>query len=232
MTKKQYIHISFCILFLCCSVMVFAGDISSFVNFGFSDNSRFFMFGLYGIEDKTTPYAETYIVNVPENSFVPNGVMKASFQEDIQPGQEGLGALFTVFKKIVPRVEQYGINHLKTGRILYLLINGDKPKEHIEFRDFQTGNKYSVHLVQSQYKSDSNVSASFFINLTVTRANGITKQFTVGLPNFRRDGVKSYQIKKILAAPGEEALIFVVQKMEEDGDGVDVRYMVETVYIN
>ena len=55
---------------------------------------------------------------------------------------------------------------------------------------------------------------------------------SVGLPDYRREGVKSYRIKQIIAGPDEESLVFVVQKIQEDTEGVDIRYMVETVYIN
>lgn len=219
------------LVFLCSASILVAGDIATFVNCGFSSNSRYYMFALYGIDDKSSPYAETYIVNVPANDFVPGGARRALYNEPVQPGQEGLGAFLMLFKDVIPITKQYSINHMKTGRILYLLLNGEEPKANLEFRDFNTGNRYDVSLNQSQYGSGSSVSASFFIDVTINFADGTYKDYTVGRPNYKRKGVLSYQISQVILSPDEESLVFIVEKEEQDHDGVNIRYMVETVKI-
>ncbi len=219
------------LIFLISAGILFAGDIATVVNLGFSENSRFFMFGLYGINDEIFPYSELYCVNVSANTFVPEGTQKAVYREPIQPGQEGFGALLTLLKESAPLVDKYGINHLKKGRILYLLLDGDEPKEHLEFRDFNTGNRYNVTLIQSVQGEGDSISASFFIDVTVEFSGGGTKHVTVGRPKYRRPGVIRYQIDRILLSPDERSLVLIVEKEERDPVGINVRYMVETVRI-
>ena len=72
-----------------------AGDIARFVNLGFSPDSRYFMFGQYGIQEKgSAPWAESYIVDVKANAFVPRGVHKVTGSQPVDPGTDGIGALF------------------------------------------------------------------------------------------------------------------------------------------
>jgi predicted secreted protein len=231
MKEKTGIIALIVILILCVIPGVSAGDIASFVNLGFSENSIYYMFAYYGVNEQSSPYASTFIVNVPANSYAPDGVEEAVYEEPVQPGQVGLGALFNLYKKIDGKVDEYRIDHLRTGRILYILLNGEEPKSHLEFRDFNTGNKYNVTLVQSQQGTGDNVRASFFIDLTVTFESGESKHFTVGRPDYKRSGVKQYRIKEVITSPDETSLVFVIEKEELDTNGVDIRYMVETVRI-
>ena len=75
-----------------------AGDHAAFVNLGFSNNSRYFMFGFYGVNEESSPYSEIYLVNVHANDFVPEGVKRGIYRVPIEPGQEGAGAFFTLYK--------------------------------------------------------------------------------------------------------------------------------------
>jgi predicted secreted protein len=210
----------------------FAGDIASFQNLGFSEDGRYYMFGQYGIiEDSLKHYAQLYTVDVRANRFVPGGTLDAVYDELLEPGQSGLGALFTLYRSADSLVSRYRINHMMPGRLLYILVNGDTPKAHLEFRDFSGGKSYVVDLLQSTFGSGENVSASFHINLSVTDKTGARQHYTVGLPNYRRDGVHGYQIRQILIAPDETSLVFIVEKKENAESAVNIRYMVETVQI-
>ena len=62
-------------------------------------------------------------------------------------------------------------------------------------------------------------------------ADGSSREYTVGLPDYYRAGVKRYRIKQVFYSPDEESLVFVLEKEELDGDGSDIRYMVETIKI-
>lgn len=219
-------------LLLLLAVSVYSGDIASFQNLGFSPDGRYFMFGQYGIlEDSLKHYAQLYTVDVRANRFVSDGTMEEHYDEELEPGQTGIGALFTLFGGADSLVSRYNINHMMSGRLLYILINGREPKAHLEFQDFVARKRYKVDLVQSQFGSDENVSASFHINLSVTSQNGDQKVFTVGLPNYKREGVRRYQIRQILLAPDDLSLVFIVEKEEIAETGVNVRYMVETVQV-
>ena len=127
-----------------------AGDVAQFDNLGFSSDGRYFMFGQHGILEKTSyPYAELSIVDVPANAFVPQGVKKVSYAQGVEPGATGLGALLNALGDMAAQKRQYRIDHLVTGRLLYLLVDGVNPAETLEFRDFQAGTKYAVTLVQT-----------------------------------------------------------------------------------
>lgn len=223
--------LGFCLLLLLAGT-AFSGDIASFQNLGFSPDGRYFMFGQYGIlEDSLKHYAQLYTVDVRANRYVSEGPKEALYDEKLEPGQSGIGALFTLFGDADPLVSKYGINHMMAGRLLYILINGREPKPHLEFRDYVAKKRYEVDLLQSSFGSGENVSASFHINLSVTDENGRRKDFTVGLPDYRREGVRRYQIRQILLAPDGESVVFIVEKEENADTGVNIRYMVETVRV-
>jgi predicted secreted protein len=229
--KKVKKAIGICLLLLAVSTG-FAGDIASFQNLGFSEDGRYYMFGQYGIiEDSLKHYAELYTVDVRANRFVPGGTLDAVYDDLLEPGQSGLGALFTLYQEADSFISKYRINHMKPGRLLYILVNGETPKSHLEFRDFTGGKSYVVDLLQSTFGSGENVSASFHITLSVTDKNGTRNSYTVGLPNYRREGVRGYQIRQILLAPDDSSLVFIVEKKENAESAVNIRYMVETVQI-
>lgn len=122
---------------LCVALTLQAGDVASYVNLGFSVNSRYFLFGYYGIDDASSqPYAELYLVDVHANDFVPQGRMRGVYPVDVEAGQDGSGALYTLFAQNIELIKKYGIDHLRAGRVVYLLMNGAEPQSHLEFRDF------------------------------------------------------------------------------------------------
>lgn len=218
------------IAFLVVAAGLFAGDIAHFVNLGFSSDSRYFMFAQYGIGERDgRPYADAFTVDVPRNAFVGGGVVSETYDVDVEPAQDGLGALLNLFPNVIPLREQYGIDHLRKGRPLYVLVDGEEPKAQLEFRDFQTGTEYKVSLVQTSYGSGSSVRASFYIQLSIIPSDGSIRAFTVGRPDYRRDSVVRYRIRQIVLAPGGDSLVFVVEKDQKADTGFDVRYMVETV---
>ncbi len=227
------IKLAFITLFLLCAGLLLAGDIARFVNLGFSDDNRFFMFAQYGVQETTSfPYADVFVVDVPVNKFVPQGVKHGVFSEPSEPGYNGEGALFNLLEDNLPLKKRYRIRHLNTGRLLYLLIDGNEPKSKLDFRDFVSGKQYRVRLIQSPRGSGKNIRASFSIELNIIARDGTMRDYTIGLPNYERKGVKSYKIKQILLAPDGRSMIFVVEKEETDGTGSNFRYMIETVRIN
>jgi predicted secreted protein len=220
------------VLILLGTSLIFAGDIARFVNLGFSSDNRYFMFAQYGVkEGNHFPYADLFVVDVPTNRFASRGVKHAVYDSPAEPGNNGEGALYSLFGKSLSLVQRYGISHLRTGRILYLLIDGEKPEERLDFRDFLTSSQYKVRLTQSARGTGKNVRSSFFIDLTVISKSGALKTFTVGLPDYERKGVKRYRIRQILLSPNGNSLVFIIEKEEADTGGVNIRYMIETVKI-
>ena len=229
--------LSYVLLILLCSVGLWAGDLATYINLGFSDDSRYFMFGQYGIDgEKSLPYAEVYTVDVHANSYARGGVQKASYDTPPQAGQNGLGALLNLLRSIgessSDTIDACKIDHLKSGRLVYLLVNGQTPKSEIEFRDFGSGSNYKVQLNQFAFEEESGVSSAFHINLTVTDSRGNISAHTIGLPGYKRKDVIRYRIKQVVFSPDESSLVFIVEKEMKDGQGNNIRYMVETVRLD
>jgi predicted secreted protein len=209
-----------------------AGDVANFVNLGFSDDAETFMFGQYGIDsESSTPFAELYAVDVDENVFTDDGVRRARYTVDLVPGMDGSGALYTLLGESAELVDRYDINHLRPGRIVYLLVDGEEPKSSIEFRDFNTGNRFRVQLIQDRRGSGEDASAAFHIELRVTFSDGRVRERTIGLPDFYREGVSQYRISHVYLGPREDSVVLVVQKETLLESGKTVRYMVETAAI-
>ncbi len=220
------------LLFILClsTGLLYAGDIANYINLGFSQNSRIFMFGQYGIREKDTKaYADLYTVNVRKNVFVKDGVRKKVFPDTILPGQDGLGGLLMLLYHSSGLVTKYHINHLATGRIVYILVDGDEPKNRLVFRDFDESTEYVLTLVQEKFGSGKTVSSSFHINLALTDKHHTTRTYTVGNPDYKRKGVRSYRIKQVLFSPDERNLVIVVEKEIVSRSGKSIRYMVETL---
>ena len=216
--------------FLLSASIIFSGDIAQYINLGFSSDSKYFMFGQYGISSEDTKaFAETYIVDVSRNNFISGGINSRKFSEEILPGQEGLGSLFTILEDSMAIISKTGINHIATGRVVYLLVNGAIPKERLAFRDFFKGDAYTVTLVQERFGADDNISSSFHINLSVTDKLDKIRTYTIGLPDFKRKDVLRYRIKQVVFTPSEEGLVFVIEKEINGPQGKAIRYMVETL---
>jgi len=208
-----------------------AGDVAQFVNLGFSGDGKYFMFGQYGVaETSSAAWADTYIVDVRANSFVSRGTQKFAGSQPVDPGSSGLGALLNALATGLPRTQALRIDHLVTGRLLYVLLDGAQAPDTLEFRDFQTGRSYKVALGQAP--SADGGGASFSIAVTVTEKDGKARALTAGDASHARPGVKAYHIKQIVLAPDGNSLVFVVQKEEKDNQGSNIRYMVETARPN
>ncbi len=222
-------------LFILCIVIaasyLSAGDSATFVNLGFSEDSSIFSFAQYGISsEETRPYADIFLVDVGKNTFVREGTLSKVFTEaDIEAGQDGFGAVLKLLTGNIELFRKHNIDFLANGRLVYILINGEEPKPVLEFRDFEKEKKFRVSLKQEKFGSGDDVSSSFFISLTVVDQGGRSKEYTLGLPNYRRPGVLRYRISKIFFSPDETSLVFVIEKETVDSGGVNIRYMVETV---
>jgi predicted secreted protein len=215
------------VLFLLAALAASAGDVAQFVNLGFSKDARYFMFGQFGIAEKdSTAWADTFIVDVPANAFAAKGTKRFTGSQPVDPGANGLGALLNALSDGLSRTKQLRIDHLATGRLLYVLLDGAQAADTLEFRDFQSGRSYKIGLTQTAATNG----ASFGISIAITEKDGTTRSVTAGDPSFKRSGVKAYHIKQIILAPDGASLVFIVQKEEQDTHGNNVRYMVEAVH--
>jgi predicted secreted protein len=215
-------------LFVTISIAASAGDVAQFVNLGFSPDSRYFMFGQYGILEKgSAAWASSYIVDVPANAFAPKAVRQFTSAKPVEPGASPIGALLNVLSEGSATRRQLHIDHLLTGRLLYVLVDGAEASDALEFRDFPSGRSYKVTLAQTP----ADAGASFGLSISVTEKDGTVKTISGGNPALKRPGVKAYHIKQIILAPDGSSLVFLVQKEEQDTTGYNIRYMIETVRV-
>ena len=216
----------FIIILVFSSTGLFAGDIASFVNLGFSQNSEYFMFAQYGVNDSEI-YSELYTVNVGKNTYVADGIIKKKFSQAVTSQEDGTGALYSSISSVSSFAKKKNIDFISKGRCLYLNINGDSGKT-VNFRDFKTQKIYDVELSQNVSGSGEAVSSSFGIFLTVNK-DGNKLTYRVGNPSYTRKGISDYKLKKVILSPDEKSLVFVIEKKVENTGGVSVRYMTETL---
>jgi predicted secreted protein len=225
--------IIFCILLFLIIINLYPGDISTFVNLGFSADSRYFMLAQYGIkQNDSSPYADLFFIDVTQNTYAQYGDKSLSYKNKTEPGTFGIGALFNIIEENIALTNRYKIDHLATGRILYHLMNGEQSKQSFDFRDFVSGNYYIANLLQTISGKDKNIKSSFGITFTVKKTSGDSKTFATGHPAFQRTGVKGYRIKQIILSPDEHFIVFIVEREEEDSVGINIRYMIETLNID
>lgn len=212
---------------------LWAGDVASFVNLGFSPDSGYYMFGQYGVDTQTgTPYAETFVVDTKKNDFVEKGTARMTYAVRPEPGQDPAAAFYALLAdKGAAKLREYRIDPLRQGRIIYLLVNGDTPSDALSFKDYKTEAQWEVQLRPTSVEVNGEVTSTFGISVAVTAKGGAVKRFEAGNPGIRRKGVRGYAIRRILVTPDEKTIVFIVEKRVASKDGDSVRYMVETVRI-
>jgi predicted secreted protein len=207
-----------------------AGDVATFVDLGFSPDSSYFMFGQYGVDQASgSPYAETYLVDNKKNDFVRDGVARKIYDTKLEPGQDASGAFYALFADEASLAKKYKIDHLKPGRLLYILVDGQEPPATLSFRDFKSGASYEVALNQKAAEAGGSVSSSFGIAVSRAAKDGAAKRVVGGNPDIKRAGVKAYVIRRIIAAPDERTLVFILEKRMVDKSGGAIRYMIEAL---
>jgi len=231
MLLKRRVFILFIILLTSVSAL-WAGDTAVFVDLGFSSDGRTYMFGQYGVlSPSLRPWADLYIVDVVTNSFVQNGKISLTENAPIKAGQDGSGILHRLVSNNSSLTNRYGINFQNQGLPLYI-SRDERPPSHgekIDFRDFLSGKSYNAQLIPTITGSGQNVKSQFYINLEVSSPNGQFRTYKVGTPNFVRQGIVQYNIKKVLIDSNGNSVIFVIETMHATDNGHDVRYMVEAV---
>jgi len=231
MLSKKTIIVIFIILLTSVSAL-WAGDTAVFVDLGFSQDGRTYMFGQYGVlSPSLRPWADIFIVDVARNNFVQNGRITQTQDTAIRAGQDGSGILHQLVSANANLTRQHQINFQNQGLPLYISRDLDPaPRgETISFRDFLSGRSYTAQLIPTITGSGQNISSRFHINLNVTMANGQTRNYTVGTPEFVRPRIAQYNIKRVLIDASGNSMIFVIEMKRVADNGFDIRYMVEAV---
>ena len=213
---------------------VWAGDVATFVDKGFSEDGKYYVFGQYGKTDKKFQgWAELYQVDIAANDYTDSGVFKTkpSAVTADKNGREVFEALegksFYYFKDL--KCQTANMDH-----VLYILDDVNKSgTDEIVFKDFRSADLenadvYNIKLYPTVSGSGKNCRSSFYIMLEKKNAEGqIITSRKIGSPNITRKGVTNYKIERIFCDNSEKNLIFVIEKMIEDETGTSIRYMIE-----
>jgi predicted secreted protein len=212
---------------------LWAGDTASYVDLGFSPDGGVYMFAQYGVAANTLkPWADLCVVDVPQNNFVSGGRISYSSNNPINAGNDGVGAFYRLISQNSALADRYGVDYLRQGRPLYIALDpgeGNPRGERIEFRDFERGFSYQAQLVPAVEGSGPNLKSSFHIVLDRVGPAGDRRTFSVGSPGVKRSQIAAYRIKKVIASPLDNSVIFVIETRKPVVNGFDIRYMVETL---
>jgi predicted secreted protein len=216
-----------------CGAVLWAGDTASFVDLGFSRDGAVYMFAQYGVLLSTLkPWAELYAVDVPGNNFVSGGRLSYSSANSVNAGNDGIGAFYSIITRNSGLADRWGVDFLHQGQPLYIALDADggSPQgERIEFRDFERGFSYQARLVPTTEGSGSGLKSSFYITLERSGPGGDRRTFTAGNASVLRPLIAVYKIKKVIASPVDNSLVFVIETRKQAANGYDIRYMVETL---
>jgi len=212
---------------------LWAGDTATFVDLGFSPDGKIYMFAQYGLQSGTLkPWADLFIVDVQKNNFVSGGKLSYVHDKPVVSGQDGSGALYRLIAQNASTAEKYRINYCFQGQPLFVAINGEAGSETqfpVGFRDFESGANYRASLVPYVEGSGANLKSSFFIKMERTGRDGSKKVYSVGNPQIKRPLIASYRIRKVMIAPHDGSMIFLIEMRRMEGSGFNIRYMVEAL---
>ena len=229
--KKAFVCSLIMILGLCA---LSAGDVATFVDKGFSEDGRYYVFGQYGKTDKKFQgWAELYQVDIAANDYTDSGVFitKPSAVTAGKNGRDVFEALegksYYYFKDL--KCEPANIDH-----VLYILDDVNKTgTDEIVFKDFRSADLenadvYHIKLYPTVNGKGKDARSSFYIMLEKKNSDGeIIMSRKIGTPSINRKGVTNYKIERIFCDKSEKNLIFVIEKMMEDDTGTSIRYMIE-----
>lgn len=215
---------------------VFAGDVASFVDLGFTDDGKYYIFGQYGkIDKKFQGWAEIYQVDIEKNDYVDGGVFSIK-PSSVTSDKNGKDVYESLEAKSYYYLKDYKTTPSDADHTLYILDDTSKKgTDEIVFTDFkgseiENPDKFYVKLIPTVYGSGKNLKSSFYINLEKKDANGnIIFSKKVGNSNIKRKNVSDYKIERIFSDKTGSNLIFVIEKTLQDDSGVLIRYMVEAI---
>lgn len=227
------------ILFTAVLGNVSAGDVATFVDKGFTDDGKYYVFGQYGVTDKKFQgWAEIYQVDVSANDYVDSGIFKTK-PTSVTSGKNGKDVYESLEAKSYYYLKDVKTKPADIDQVFYILDDVNKSgTDAIEFKDFRNSdienqNSFHVQLVPTIMGSGKNVKSSFYIDVEKKDANGnLISRWKVGSPDIVRKGVSNYKIERIFCDASGKNIIFIIEKMIEDDTGISIRYMVEAAKFN
>lgn len=216
-----------------------AGDAAVFVDWGFSGDGNYYIFGQYGkTDEKFQGWAEIFTVDVEANEFIKSGVFTTKPSAGTA-GKTGRAVYDALAAKSYYETKKYGCTPVPADRILYIRGIEDKSdSDTIQFTDFsgsagESKALYRVRLVPEFSGSGVNISSSFFVELEKCGESGrILASQKIGSPKVVRKGVRDYAIERVACDKSGRNIVFVIEKNIEDKTGTNIRYMVETARLS
>ena len=216
--------------------ILFAEDIASFVDEGFSLDGEYYVFGQYGNTEDSQGFAEIYTIDIGKNDYVDNGLFFVKPSANTT-GMNGHTLYTDLRKNNAKYINNLSLAVIGIDNVLYL-NNGLKiANEKIVVKDFEhmpqdLTETYSIQLNPWYSGNTVTSKSSFFITVEKLDANGVVSgSQVIGNPDIKRTGVIDYKIEKIIASPNRDTFIFIVEKTIATSKGTSVRYMVETLEI-
>lgn len=227
------------ILAVLCAALLYAGDVAAFDDIGFSADGKTYIFGEYGVTDKTFQgYAELYAVDIDSNEFVSSGV----FKTQASAATAGIGGR-EVYDALLAKNSSWLSNWkaAPAGIMNTLFMRIDETKsatDPIVVNDYEhseEGNlcSYTFTLVPYVQGTGASAVSSFYINVEKKdEAGNLIKKFVAGSPDVKRKGITGYAIEKVMCDEAGSRFVVVVAKISEDNSVPSVHYMVETFNLN
>ncbi len=231
------IFISVLSILICCTALN-AGDVATFVDKGFSEDGKYYVFGQYGRTDKKYQgWAEIYQVDIAKNDWVDGGVFRIK-PTAVTADKAGIDVYEALEGKNFYYIRDLKCTQANADHVLYILDDVNKTgTDEIVFTDFNNStvdspNTFHIQLVPTITGKGKNIKSSFYISVEKKDAEGNTiSKTTVGNPDIVRSGISNYKIERIMCDPAEVNFIFVIEKIQEDDTGISIRYMVEAAAI-
>lgn len=211
-----------------------AGDVATFVDKGFSQDGKYYVFGQYGKTDKKFQgWAEIFQVDITANDYVDSGIFKTS-PSAATADKNGREVFESLEAKNSSYIERLNCKKANLDHVLYILDDVNKAgTDEIVFKDFRNSgvqDTYKIKLIPTISGKGKTAKSSFYIDLKKYDAEGnLIEKKIVGSPDINRKGVTNYKIERIFCDEAENCLIFIVEKHFEDEAGLSIRYMVEAI---
>lgn len=217
---------------------LFAGDVATFVDKGFSEDGKTYVFAQYGRTDKKYQgWAEIYQVDIEKNDFVSGGVFRTK-PSAVTADKSGAETYESLEGKSYYYFKNIKLKKADPEHVLYICDDPSKAgTDTIEFQDFMNSDvenptRFHIQLVPTVIGKGKNVKSSFYINVEKLDKDGkVISSCKVGSPDIIRKGISGYKIERIMCDASEKNFIFVVEKTMEDDTGISIRYMVEAAEI-
>ncbi len=210
-----------------------SGEVARYRIVGISSDSQYLAFVEYGITQENQMFTNMSIVDIPQNAFIANGIRQNVYDVTLQIDQDGINALLKTVVTNSMLLKQYNVDLLNSGKLIYILLNGDVTSNSIFFTDYDTDISYSATLSQNIKTSENGnakVTGAFNITATVIH-NDETTSLSIGSPGHYRADVKNYRIRAVYTTHDNTSLIFVIEKhmvSQVSKNDTDIYYMVET----